>query len=51
MALLPVLYYSSQMPALGDSGLKAAIEADREANRKKVQAQNERVQSGMEAAD
>ena len=44
-------YLAAQMLALGDSDLKAAIEADREANRKKVQAQNERVQSGMEAAD
>lgn len=40
-------YLAAQMLALGDSALQAALEADREENQRKVQAQNERVQSDL----
>ncbi len=40
-------YLAAQMLALGDSALQAALAADREANRQKVQAQNERVQTQL----
>ena len=38
-------YLAAQMLALENAALKEALEDDREENRKKVQAQNERVQS------
>ena len=40
-------YLAAQMLALGDSALQAALEADREENQRKVQVQNERVQSDL----
>ena len=40
-------YLAAQMLALGDPALQAALEADREENRQKVQAQNDRVQSDL----
>ena len=40
-------YLAAQMLSLSDRTLEAALAADREENRKKVQAQNERVQSAQ----
>ena len=40
-------YLAAQILALGDPALQAALEADRERNREKVQAQNARVQSEL----
>ena len=40
-------YLAAQMLALGDSQLAAALEADRQRNQAKVQAQNERVQAEL----
>ncbi len=40
-------YLAAQILALGDPALQTALEADRERNREKVQAQNARVQSEL----
>ena len=40
-------YLAAQMLALEDPALQAALEGDREANQRKVQAQNERVQADL----
>ena len=40
-------YLAAQMLALGDAQLATALQADREENQAKVQAQNERVQADL----